>query len=316
MLLTNLDKLPKKALEHWLWGDYIELHCLCNPDRLITNSDLYGIIRQNLDNNVDSDELSNDEPEVFNDSLMSKINERFDYLSNRSLFFLEKYPFDIKSIGETKILSLKNESALSVFYPYIFMLLSSGLKYHESDVFHTITNLFEVVSVNVLKKLLKENAEVLLFSRQNPKLPTKAWDKIQWLAKRLEMTVLADEQEFNRNIAGEGGLDAVAWYKMGDNLPNRPLFFIQCACSSNDWPKKILDSSYGRWNKILSFSNPPINLMFIPYSYRNMESAWVKHYELGDAILFDRKRILEYFTDVEILTKEIIIKNFFEKLNS
>ena len=195
------------------------------------------------------------------------------------------------------------------------MLLSSGLRYHSNKMTAPLTSMFEVVSRSMLENFLQSNAEVHLFSSQNKELPTKILEKIYWLSENIGAPFIGEEEEFFGNIAGDAGLDIVAWHNMGDNLSNRPIYFGQCACSIKDWPSKVYTSGYSHWARTIQLDPaPPVNMMFIPHSYRNRNHKWVKSRELDNAILFDRSRILKYFSDVDLILHNVVIKDALERL--
>ena len=314
-MLENMDKYPKIVGAHWLWADYIEYCCLDSADKLVTKSDMYDTIRENKESNVDSEheeERGLSSAEV-DDRLASQIHQRFEFISIRARLFREAYPFHI-DLQQGQITLKQDPDILKNYSPYLFLLLSSGLRYHDRRYQHTLTTMFERVSENTLRNLLSHNAEVHLFSSQNCAMPSTALGKVEWLSQQLSTTLLATKERFQGNTAGEAGLDIVAWHDMGDNLCNRPLYFIQAACSPTEWPKKVYESSGSRWNKILAPSNPSTNMMFIPHSYRDIADNFPKHDDVGDSILFDRSRILKYFSDTDMLLDEPSIKTSLEHL--
>lgn len=318
-MLENMDKYPRVVGAHWQWSDYIEYCCLGSLDKEVTYADIYDTICENKESNIDTEEDEHEDdfdlsPARKNDRLMSQIHERFNFLAIRERLFPNNYPFQVDL--QQHHIKLKNDTDLLKNYsPYLFLLLCSGLGYHNKSYQHTLTTMFERVSENTLKNLLS-NAEVHLFSSQNSKMPTTAWGKVQWLSKQLNSTVISDEKRFKGNTAGEAGIDIVAWQDMGDSLCNRPLYFAQVTCSADKWPNKVSDSSSIHWNKIVAQSNPSTNMMFIPHSYRDTDDDFPKPDDVKDAILFDRSRILKYFSDTDMLLDEPSIKTFLEQLTS
>lgn len=313
-MLENMDKYPERVHADWLWADYIEFCCLNSVDKIATISDIYDTVKENQESNRESEEDSRSlHISEIDDQLMSRIHERFNFLAIRSKLFPQKYPFKINLKNHE--ISLKNEKGLLHNYsPYLFLLLSSGLRYHHKGQRNRLTKMFEKVSKKTLKNLLSSNAEVHLFSSQNPEMPTTAWGKIEWLSKELNTPILSNKKRFEGNIAGEAGIDIVAWHKMGDSLCNRPLYFAQVTCSTEGWPGKVSDSSSIHWSNILLQSNPSTNLMFIPHSYRDAAYNFPRPDETRDAILFDRSRILKYFSDSDMLLNEPSIRESLENL--
>ena len=121
------------------------------------------------------------------------------------------------------------------------------------------------------------------------------------LAEDLGLRILNDELDcISENNVQERGLDLIGWIPFKDNIPNTLIFLCQCACGRN-WDLKQGETKIFK-GYFIFYKKEPINIMFVPYS---LSSTVKRFYQsdriMDDTILFDRKRILEYFNHTDLL---------------
>lgn len=295
--MFDLSKTPKKQKEDFAYADFIELHCLAHPDKVATPTDIAGIINESRDINDDADLTNNQDVIENNDNLERVISEKFSHFDSRLCLFGELYPF-IYSDNELKLkdnLTIKHKI-------YIYLLLCSNLRNINNLSFRqTLASTFESFSAHSIENLFKDNAEVHVFGAQNQALGRTASQRMQWLATTLNTTVVADEHEFTGNIAGEKGLDIVAWFNFVDNKTNRPIFLIQCYCGKDDISKKCYQVAPSRWEKIIKFSNTICPVLCIPQVYRRENGDFFSEIEIGNTLIIDRLRLIQYASSLDVV---------------
>lgn len=288
--LTQLDRLPSSREDH-AWADYIELLCLVNIDREFSKADLGDRIQERKDLGEVQNDLEDTGdllPAEISDRERRKIDDWFQHLRFRESAFAEFYPFSLTR-NRTMLQVRESLSAKQRFY--VFLLLCANLRY-VSRV-ETVTNCFEVVSEEALKRLLPEGSEVHLFGPRHSgsRYTGTLWTKINRLADDLKEIVVAREDDFSSHDVGDGGLDLVGWVPMGDEVPSRLLVFGQCACTP-EWDSKQYTSSVANWSSHINFTAPPANVAFIPFCFRRANGSWHKQRLISDTTLIDRQRLL------------------------
>jgi hypothetical protein len=54
---------------------------------------------------------------------------------------------------------------------------------------------------------------------------------------------------------------------------------------------KMDEPAEGRWNPIFNFRSPLVNVLLIPYCYRDADGGWYSELQVYKGVLFDRTRI-------------------------
>jgi len=304
-LFRDPERIPSSRDSH-LWSDYLELRCLLDMDLEYSKSDLLEHIRQRTDlkeNNVetlyDGDGTSqigaelgdqtqgevNDKQQLFGDDL-------FRHIDFRIAEFKNFYPFRLSQGRDVlrRKRKLNKEQKL-----YIFLLLSSQLRYFSKQDQNWLTDDFELVCHQALKNYLPENAPVFMFGKNRLNIGPfngKLKDKVKNLATALNETTTPDVEHIPESDTGDNGLDLVAWLDAGDTNKSVISFFAQCACSNETWVDKQAQSSYDTWKELLTFKVRPVNIIFIPFSYRDCLGDWHRPHNIHDSFIVDRLRAL------------------------
>jgi hypothetical protein len=302
-IIKKLGVIPKKAKKDFhYWADYIEILCLINKDGITSQNDFIDRLKKQRDEE-DSEEFDKVEKNSKKNERVSLFAEDcFKLLESRVSTFKNYYPFIISE--DNKSIHLKNPIDLQQKI-YLFLLMSSSLGYFET--FNSeLTSSFERLSLGALKNILPPRiSKSFIFGSSNiEKIEDETernnlfWDKLQGLTTTLKEKVNITKEQLSKNHKGDGGLDLVAWIDLGDNNRHFPMYFCQCACTP-EWNIKQNSIKFDRWNNFMSFSNYPLNIIFIPFAFRSSNGDWHEEYLIEKTILFDRQRLLYNFKGIE-----------------
>ena len=296
---------PKYISLHW--ADYIELLCLANLDGELSEADIIDRFSERERDLREGDPTDIEKLKLFeeesgtatrraeiNDQWNIQLEDWFKVIRIRASNYGVAYPFEVT---ENEI---RRKSVLTSDHKiYIYLLLCSNLYLFDKRSQITLTSAFEIICYEALKAILPTHAEIHLFG-SNP-LNSKGryngtlsfWDKMSKLASDLceQVNSRVKESDYPKKNKGDDGLDIVAWIPVGDSLPTMPIFFGQCACTT-DWVTKQNDSAFHAWSNKINFTNYINNLIFIPFCYRGADGNWFKIGDIRLSFLLDRKRIM------------------------
>lgn len=291
----QLDSHPKTSELH-LWADYAELLCLFDKDRILSKAEFEDNVEDGID--LGETEFIEDDPELtpaeYNDEFSQKTDDVFLHLAYRQETFGDFYPF---YLDDYRQLCLKTELSKPTRF-YILLLLASNLGRLKSedgtdDITHRhdITNSFEVICAEAVRRMLPEGAQVHIFGpRHGGRYTGNIWTKVNLLASDLSESLKVPESDFSKHSTGDEGLDIVAWLPTGDQNSGRLLLFAQCACTL-EWKDKQYSSSTVNWGQIMTFKSSPTNLSFIPFQFRHADGTWYVTKDIK-AFLIDRQRLV------------------------
>lgn len=219
------------------------------------------------------------------------IGDVFSHLTFRSIAFGADYPFTLMSGKVSRL--CRREAMTDRHRLYIFLLLSSLLRYIPRGRQHVLTESFERLVAEVLREWLPDDAEVHLFGTTagpGSRYTGPMWQKINQLALDLGERVLVDESDFSPHDSGDLGLDVVAWLPLGDSRAGLPVWFAQATCQSK-WKGKQHESGIN-WDHYLNQSAPRGNLLFVPQCFRDATGQWYDAKWSIAAVIIDRQRTL------------------------
>ena len=289
------NKEGKEESDINLWVDYIEMACILSYDGEMSQADMVDEVRQvsadfiNEGRSEDEDDL--DASEIDLDWTLSG-RDWVEYIKKREKIFGSYYPFEFRDDQ----LLLKRKTIKRKIY--LSMVLASNLHSSSKEQMQRLTTSFEYISYHALKRSLPKKSKVFLFGKnmlnKGSKYSGKLIKKIETLGKELDaLPVVCNEEDFANQDSGDGGLDVFGYVPLDSRITNNvPIFFGQCACGK-DWKKKIYECHATSWRENLTFSNTsePSHMIFIPYSYRNLNGSWVNGRHRKESIIFDRERI-------------------------
>uniref|UniRef100_UPI004047BE72 hypothetical protein n=1 Tax=Roseivirga sp. TaxID=1964215 RepID=UPI004047BE72 len=299
-----------KTTNFHLYADYVELISLFSNDSFVTKGDIIdrlldlGIEKIEEESVDEGIEIGSTASEQY-DKVEDRVNQIFSLVEERFYIYGCEYPFDYSARGLRIKSSLEFKHRL-----YLYLLVGSNLNMFKA-VQGEITTDFETVSYHALQKYLPEKSTVKNFGKSSD-YSGNAKDKIRKLAKDLNIAI--DELELE-NISEknnqERGLDLIGWIRFDDIVPNILVILGQCACGK-EWHGKSHDTRRFK-NYFKFYKLKPLHSLFIPYSLINYQkSRFYNSDEILDdyTLLFERKRIMEYFNDEDIfnaLTSKTLI---------
>jgi hypothetical protein len=313
----SLQNLPEATqFNVHIWVDYLEMLCLVDNDGELSKADVQDRLRPRADDLKEGgDDLRDSAAETSGqktDEWVSLINEWYRHLEYRQRTFGDFYPFLLSDNGNV----LEQKPALDNKHKfYISLLLSANLNYVGRS-HHALTTSFEVISLEVLKRCLPQEAEVHIYGtsplRPPHRYPGNLWAKITRLANDIKEKVIAEESDFASTNVGDGGLDVVGWVPCGDQAGSLLLVFGQSACTP-EWVRKQASSSPEAWRRKMTFTAVPYNMVFIPFCLRNSDGSWHSGSTI-QSILMDRQRITHFFERKMEVFQELPSRGIVEKI--
>ena len=279
-VFQRLEQLPSRGhagLADHLTADYAELRVLASLGGEYSASDLVEDWKRFRDLTVagvptstpdrEPEEEPND-PEYDDDESQngeeanSEVPDADDELVNSGLIvwenlawraeeFGEWYPYEVLDDDASRTLTLRELTPERRLY--IFLLLASSLNHIANADRDELTRPFELMSAAVLSAHLPPHADVHIFgtsSRDGDRYRGNLSTKYQLLAEDLNCKLLVADDDRDPHNTGDGGLDIVAWVRLGDQMPEMPLWFVQCGCGK-DWHDKQAAVSETYWSKRL-----------------------------------------------------------------
>ncbi len=289
--INNINEPDYTSSELNYYADFIELLTLFSGKDGITQADIQDRFYGEKDY---ANAQIRDNDEVFIRTIFLLILERITLYS-------DEYPFQLDT---SQILILKEELT-NKNKLYLSLLLSSKLNIFRS--FQTeLTTEFENIAFYTLKNYLPNNSIVREFGK-NSHYKGNAKSKIKQLANDLNIQIKDFElSQINDKNQQERGLDIVGWIPFKDKCANTLLFLVQCACGKQ-YESKQHDTR--RFKSYFQFyKTNPQQTLFIPYSLINVRYKKFYHsdYIEDDFLIFERKRILEFYNDEAFNTSESI----------
>ena len=300
--VQKLESLPQgvKSANLHIWADWVELLCLVNMDREVSVEWVLDRISERRDlgevEEPDPVPTSSDETAELHDRYVREVYQWFEHLAYRAGEFEAFYPFEL---GEGTLRCKDGIDDDPRCRLYVFLLLASCLKYITKSCENWLANRFEIASLVALKSYLPTAGTLRLFGT-NP-LNSGSYGvmfrhRLELLAKELGERISSRSEGENLNHSGDGGLDVVGWVPFGDKAPGSLLLFGQCACGKG-WEGKEFEAHARKWEKYISFTVPPSNVVFVPYCFRRADGRWHEQLAISDSILIDRVRMVHLLQD-------------------
>ncbi|MBF5003384.1 hypothetical protein [Diaphorobacter caeni] len=293
-LFTDLAKVPRNAYT-FLWADYVELTCICSKNGLVSKGNIDAITQEATDVQADSVDFidKNEESEEIDDAISKKWADIHSRLTARSKQYND-WPF----ILDKNVLRSRFDKKNQKHCLYVAMLIASSLRLCIKQRMPDITNAFEEISYHWLKTSLNDNWEVRPFGAHQT-LPNSytgtLWEKLEKLAEDIQARLWKEKSQYDPRNTADGGIDLVAWLKIGDIRGNIPVIFGQCACSPNDWEDKQLDVTPYATEAHISPHHPGAAFCFVPHDLSANDSNWDRAEHVKRVVLIDRRRFFSLF---------------------
>ena len=293
--ILSIDSLtansPKQHEELFVWTDYCELLCLANKEEISLER-----IAQTIQKSWDFQ--PKDSPRNA-DAVTTKLTDAFSQMKLRKALLKGTYPFLIDK-NTVRLQFQKKNKRTNIHY--IFLLLASNLTYVKKGIHHKLTSGFEKICLDSLQYIFP-NAKVKLFGASNkePSLSKsckfkhgKLKDRIVELSTFIGQPYQNEIEVLKDNNVGDNGLDVIGVISLGDQRGSRPLLFVQCACSKDEWTQKQHTTSRSNWQKWLKLYDTSIqNFIMVPFWYMDNSKDWVDSTKITQNIMIDRLRLMK-----------------------
>lgn len=298
-LFRSIDVVPRHTHD-FLWADYVELLCLCSRNGTVSSGNLQALAQEAEDVQADSDDLTDrsEEPEVLDDRISRRWADIRRKLQARARSWAPNWPF-----------RLEGSVLVNQFHPkddqhrlYVALLIASSLRLCNPSRSHEVTCAFEEIACHWLRLSLNEHWEVRPFGAHQSLTGAYVGTlraKLEALATDIQATLIKPADAYDPQDTGDGGIDLVAWMKMGDQRGHLPVIFGQCACSPSDWESKQLSVSPASIEAHLSPQHPGAAYCFVPHDLHFSETRWERASHVLRTVVVDRARILHLFQATE-----------------
>lgn len=279
--MLNLNRVADGDI-HTL-ADFAELLCLLKPDRVLSVDD--------LDDHLfdECDEQRGSRP----------LGDVFAHISWRAASFEMHYPFSVaanqKSISAPEDLTTAQQI-------YVFLLLCSSLPFVGAP-YNPLTDAFERLAHRALERMWPIKATIKTFGKNNSDYVGSKSERMHKLALDIGCRPTVDRHSFRRGDGGDGGIDLVSWLELDSyETENKFSCLAQCACSRSDWPNKQFEISRGSIGKLFSPTVPWLEMLCIPICFRDNNGRWAVDAEVGEIVMIDRLRLLQFIEPEEDLS--------------
>ena len=242
------------GMDLYIWCDYIELRCLVDKDRRLSQGRVQEILddtAQMYGEQTDADVVNPPDGAVAAADVDGGVDDGiphgaghagtrdemrvagwFANLAFRAKLFGNAYPFKLSPDGQ-ELEALPVDTKLRELY--VQMLMSASLRLVPKDRRDELTESFEETSHEIFRQLMPTGWEVHRFGAKGAsRYEGLLYDKLVALCKDLRGKLGLEKRHFDPNDRGDGGLDLVAWHPMaGDERDGLPVALAQCGCTSD-----------------------------------------------------------------------------------
>lgn len=208
-------------------------------------------------------------------------------LRNRSHVLQRGYPIDITGRR------LVRRSRWNHFSAYCFCLSLSVLPLYSTSAELLGSDrsdqglLLEKLAETALRTLLSGwGVHRTGWSRESPdRLPAVAAD----VAAKIDASV-GEPEIFSGGLAKEAGLDVVCFRPFPDGRGGYPCLLVQCASGASTWRRKRKEPDLAVWRRAVTFDNPPVRALVIPFAIdlEELRESTVR----VEGLVLDRVRLL------------------------
>jgi len=275
------------------FADLMELTVLVGLSTQVSRADLDALINTgNIDADPDDDHEANTDSDAIavTASKVKNAEDCFGQFEYRAGALDEHYPFQVEQSLLTPRKQITNSG-----YVYLFCLVCSRLGSFSGKKGFTqrCAKLFTELAAVALSASLKKSADVYVFDANSADRKAHFHTDLRKALRKLavELNARPDEHLIDQqSSAGDGGLDLVAFNRMGDKALGVMAYFGQCAAQQNGWPSKTLEPK--KTAGFFAMGHDPSNLLYTPVMYRNAAGHWVNDLHSQDCIIVDRLRMM------------------------
>lgn len=290
-LKIEVKDRPSFHLRHH-YVDYVEMISLISNKNFVTKADL---LDRFIDMTILTKDSGSEESAAINDRNESIIDDIFVELTNRPVLYGKDYPFEITY---NSIILKDSEGISPKGKLYLYFLVSSSLSFFK-EFQHILTSEFEMICYYSLVNFMPKNAITKSFGKNTEyKGLGYVGSKLKTLASDINVPIKEHFfSKFSQSGNQERGLDIVSWVPFDDKIPNLVILLGQCACGK-EWFGKLGETF--RFERYFNFyQKKPIHALFTSYSLIDYQGGgFYQSDEIGNTLIFERRRILEYLSDV------------------
>lgn len=289
-ILVDLNKRPRHPYL-FLWADYVELLALCSQDGCFSRGNL-GEAEQEINDleAPDTDEsLGNDQSEQDD-----AIAQRWDDIKPRLLLRAKTFaywPFELKG----NVLYRRYDDANPGHRLYVTLLIAASYRLCHEKRAGEVGAALEELAYLLMTKMLGKGWEIRPFgAHQSIAGGYKGTlrQKFEALAQDVHARLMKDAEDYDPANTGDGGLDVVAWNKLGDDRGHMPVIFTQCGCSPTDWEHKQLSVTPAAIEAHISPQHPGEAWYVSPQDLYLSHNRWDREAHVAKVVLLDRCRLL------------------------
>lgn len=271
-------------------ADFLELQCLLSDTPVSTYS-----LRSLF--SMPDDELDNNGVESSDDISIETLEDGIKECEQRSLFCLQKYPFEINSNS----LTLKSEDGVYKEI-YQFLLLSTRLDMNTDSIQAGLnaTQLFEELCARVAVEYFGQHSRSMVFGTAGV---GNFKQKVERVIGNLNLTSSFKTPLGSTGRQKDAAVDVVAWIPFADKKDSQLIAIGQCKTGTH-W-ESMLTSTQPKVFFESHFTGLPFadveRLFFVSESYGI--DRWEERSRKA-GIMFDRTRIMEFIPsnmDIDLL---------------
>jgi hypothetical protein len=198
-------------------------------------------------------------------------------------------PYRIKR--RTILSLLKKKSKYLPYYYCLYFSLTGGTSQKK------ITNIFEKISDVSLKNYFNTDKSITTSIGQTNILLNKAIKAI-----RLDLKESKGSDEHIPKKAKDGGIDIIT-YKPADDRGNQLICLTDATIGRNWRTEKLVRNQITSWSQFIHFKACPLTCLSIVHV---IEPEVFHSASLNNGLLFDRTRIMKYYSDDTSLTHALM----------
>ncbi len=244
-----------------------------------------------------------------------RIEQLLDEVELRFRLGPKLYPFEA-----TDERLIRRDPAGGESYRFLLTISSKEAAFRGDRRTHEIEAAFDRVALEALRRYLGREANGLRFAKNahvaedNASRPKKFREAIEWLRGQLKLgrgliEPPDDELEVHwesdanpahqpLNTYSDAGVDAVVWWRFGDQRAGAPVLLAQCTVQI-EWGEKTKDIPVELWKKWIDFETvPPQTALVIPFAVSRGLEQWANR-TVTAGVIIDRLRLLELLDELE-----------------
>jgi hypothetical protein len=286
----RLDRFPISRHVHVL-ADFAELLCNANADGLVSGRDFEDRLRPV--NAIGADPAAGEAGESGeanrNDRRRVITTDVIRVLESREQSMGTSYPFSVVSDTLRARRRLNSSAKL-----YLYLLFAASGPCFSLSVQRRLNAGFESIAAHAVEAYLGPQWTFRRFgtSDRSPQFRGGLYRRLEQLAEEIREKLIANPTDYAGIAGGDDGIDFVAWIPFPDGLPSQLIVLGQATCLAG-WPDKQAEVSVDRIRPRFHFLASHIPILCIPYMARTSSNTWARETDIHQAVLFDRKRILD-----------------------